>query len=239
MSNRIPFVIDNDLWHVLKSILKQNEGKALDIATRYFDLGGWDALADNILKMSSSRLLLGVEPEAGSDLGLREWRARLGRGPAPYFNEHVRQLTAKTIAFLSEERVQVRLHTKGVLNAKYYLVYSGNFFEHYSPIVAIVGSSDFTYDGLFSSNELNLACRPNLLAEEVVRERWRGCGMGQEELATLARLSSEERVIAANVPGEMAINDLATSYEHRWEASRDFKKELIKLFQDVPFIVES
>src|SRR6266700_3461564 len=74
MSN-IPFVIDNQQFRmstVLNMLLTQYKGQSLDIATAYFNVGGWQLLADAIAEMGSVRLLLGDEPEAGADIGLRE-----------------------------------------------------------------------------------------------------------------------------------------------------------------------
>jgi hypothetical protein len=49
------------------------------------------------------------------------------------------------------------------------------------------------------------------------------------ERKQLAQLSRDERVLAANVPGVLAMNELAEWYERQWEAARDFKDELIDL----------
>jgi len=43
------------------------------------------------------------------------------------------------------------------------------------------------------------------------------------------------RLVAANIPGVLAINELAQWYEKQWEAARDFKDELIDLIDASKF----
>ena len=71
----IPFVIDNQQYtmsEVLNILLAQHAGHSLDIATAYFNVGGWQLLHEKLGAMGSFCLLLGDEPEVCSDLGLRE-----------------------------------------------------------------------------------------------------------------------------------------------------------------------
>src|SRR5205807_2312669 len=66
------------------------------------------------------------------------------------------------IAWLRTDHVRVHLHDKGFLHAKAWLFYSDRpgqqmLFDRFRPILAIVGSSNFTAPGLTSNRELNLA----------------------------------------------------------------------------------
>ena len=61
---------------VLNELLHQHDGHSLDIATAYFNVGGWQLLRDGLNGLGNFRLLLGDEPEASSDLGLREIGAK-------------------------------------------------------------------------------------------------------------------------------------------------------------------
>jgi SNF2 family DNA or RNA helicase len=124
--------------------------------------------------------------------------------------------------------------TQGFLHAKCYLFYSGGGFERFNPVAAIVGSSNFTRAGLLSNKELNLAYRANLLPEEVIPERVKGL-LESSERKLLGQLNEVERVTAANVPGVLAINELAAWYERQWEAARDFKGDLIDLLDSSKF----
>ena len=68
----IPFVIDNQQYkmaEVLNDLLHQHDGHSLDIATAYFNVGGWQLLRDGLNGMGNVRLLLGDEPEAGDRSG--------------------------------------------------------------------------------------------------------------------------------------------------------------------------
>ena len=216
----IPFVIDNQqhkMADVLNDLLRHHKGHSLDVATAYFNVTGWQLLRDGLNGLGNFRLLLGDEPEAGSELGLREIGAKpvkeLIRDLAKEtFNEKTLRLVEDLIAFLRQEHVQVRLYTRGFLHARDYLVYSGSGFERFTPIAAIVGSSNFTRPGLLTNKELNLA------PEEVEPDRVKAF-LESAERKRLGQLGEVERVTAANVPGVLAINELAEWYERQWEVA--------------------
>src|SRR6266513_3066604 len=176
----IPFVIDNqqhNMADVLNDLLRHHKGHSLDVATAYFNVGGWQLLRAGLNVLSNFRLLLGDEPEAGSDLGLREIGAKPVKGlirdlARENFNEATLRLVEDLVAFLRQDHVQVRFYTQGFLHAKCYIFYSGGGFE---------------------------------------------------------------RVTVANVPGVLAINELAEWYDRQWEAARDFKEELIDLIDSSKF----
>src|SRR5216684_3844559 len=238
----IPFVIDNQqhkMADVLNALLADHKGHSLDIATAYFNISGWQLLHDGLNGLGNFRLLLGDEPEVGSDLGLREVGAKPIKGlisdlAQETFNEKTLRLVEDLIAFLRQEHVQVRLYTRGFLHAKCYIFYSGGGFERFTPIAAIVGSSNFTRPGLQTNKELNLAHRANLSPQEVEPDRVKGL-LESSERKRLAQLGEFERVTAANIPGVLAINELAEWYERQWEAARDFKDELIDLIDSSKF----
>ncbi len=247
----IPFVIDNQqhkMADILNDLLADHKDHSLDVATAYFNTGGWQLLHEGLNGLGNFRLLLGDESEAGSDLGLREAGAKPIKGlirdlAREHFNEQTLRLVEDLIAFLRQEFVQVRLYTGGFLHAKCYLFYSGGDFERFNPVAAIVGSSNFTRPGLLTNKELNLAHRANLSPTEVSPERIKrtvGAGVerrrdGELASARLAQLSDPERVTAANVPGVLAINELFAWYERQWEAARDFKDALIDLLDASKF----
>ncbi len=237
-----PFVIDNQqhsMASVLNELLAQHKGHSLDIATAYFNVGGWQLLREGLDGLGHFRLLLGDEPEAGADLGLRGLGAKpvkglirdLAREP---FNEQTLRQVEDLVAFLRRPQVQVRLYTKGFLHAKCYLFYGGGGFARFDPVAAIVGSSNFTRPGLLTNKELNLAHRANLSPEEISPERVKGL-FENEQRKRLALLDDLSRSSAANVPGVLAIAELAEWYERQWEAARDFKQELIDLLDASKF----
>src|SRR5436190_18782968 len=178
----VPFVIDNQqhkMANVLNDLLRHHKGHSLDVATAYFNVGGWQLLRDGLNELGNFRLLLGDEPEAGSDLGLREIGAKPIKGlirdlARENFNEATLRLIEDLIAYLRQEHVQVRLYTQGFLHAKCYIFYDGGGFARFRPVAAIVGSSNFTRAGLLTNKELNLSHRANLLSEEVGLEQVKG-----------------------------------------------------------------
>src|SRR5213080_2685202 len=190
---------------VLNDLLAQQKGHLLDVATAYFNVGGWQLLRDELNGLGNVRLLLGDEPEAGSDLGLREIGAKPVKGlirdlARESFNEQTLRLVEDLIAFLRQEHVQVRLYTQGFLHAKCYLFYSGGGFERFTPLAAVVGSSNFTRAGLQVNKELNLVHRANLSPEELRPERFRSL-LESADRQLVARVSETERIASANLPG--------------------------------------
>src|SRR5579859_514096 len=239
---QIPFVIDNQqhkMADVLNAVLAEHAGRALDVATAYFNVGGWQLLQAGLQGLGQFRLLLGDEPETGADLGLRPASARPVRGlirdlAAAPFQPATLRLVEDLIAFLRQEHVQVRLYTQGFLHAKCYLFYSGGGFAHFTPVAAIVGSSNFTRAGLHSNKELNLSHRANLEAAEVSPDAVKGI-LEHPERKLLAQLGDAERGLSANLPGLLAIHELAAWYDRQWETARDFKGELIDLLDASKF----
>jgi superfamily II DNA or RNA helicase len=238
----IPFVIDNHqhkMADVLNAVLAEHAGLALDIATAYFNVGGWALLQVGLQQLGQFRLLLGAEPETGADLGLREVTAPPVRGlirdlAASPFNPATQRLVEDLIAFLQRDSVDVRLYTKGFLHAKCYLFYSGGGFAHFTPVAAIVGSSNFTRPGLTTNKELNLSHRAVLAPEEIATEQLGGL-LDREARQTLAALAAGPRQVAARVPGVLAINDLAEWYDRQWDVATDFKQGLIDLLDASKF----
>ena len=238
----IPFVIDNQqhsMRDVLNSLLVRHQGHALDIATAYFNVGGWQLLQAGMDGLNSLRLLLGDEPEGGTDLGLREAGAKPVKGlirelDEASFNEKTLQMIEGLIAFLRQEHVEIRLYTKTFLHAKCYLFYNNIDATRLAPDTAIVGSSNFTRAGLLTSRELNLVHRATLSAEEIAPERVKGI-MESRERKKLAQVDEEQRISAANVPGLLAMDQLNQWYEQCWSDARDFKEDLIELINASKF----
>ncbi|GCE49834.1 phospholipase D-like protein [Thermosporothrix hazakensis] len=240
----IPFVIDNQqhtLSDVLNRILSQaQKGFQLDIATAYFNIGGWALLQRNLEAGARSfRLLLGAEPKQGKDIGREDEKAEIVQDllhelNEASFNERMLQQVEDLTAFLQRSSVEVRLYRQGFLHAKCYLVYGSEGLALLSPQLAIVGSSNFTRAGLQVNKELNLVHRANLVTEDIAPERLPAL-LRPEEKRQLVETEEESRRIAANVPGLLAMDELAEWYERQWEAAHDFKAELIELLDASKF----
>jgi phosphatidylserine/phosphatidylglycerophosphate/cardiolipin synthase-like enzyme len=238
----IPFVIDNQqhtMSAIIHQLLAERKGQSLDVATAYFNVGGWQLLQAQLERVSSFRLLLGDEPASGADIGMQQVEAKLVKGliselSHASFDAKTLRLVEDLTAFLQQPHVQVRLYGSGFLHAKCYLLYGDSGLAQLNPLVAIVGSSNFTRPGLLTNKELNLVHRANLRNEEIGAEQVIGL-MSNKERQQLKTLDGELQRIAANVPGLLAMNELAEWYERQWAVARDFKEELLDLLDASKF----
>src|SRR5229473_3161498 len=252
----VPFVIDNQnhrLADALNELLAQSVGKPLDIASAYFAISGYRLVKEGLHQVGAFRLILGAEPHAGADVGLRPnaeaLKKRLqGDLEAEPFTEATLKLVEELIAFLRADKVEVRLYDHGFLHAKAYLFHQDkvgpqNRADRLRPFAAIVGSSNFTGPGLVSNLELNLIHRVILPTEEAVdREAAERAGY-LEQLRDRkmlldqagADVPDEARRFIKSEVGARAITDLMTWYERQWADSVDFKDALVELLDASKF----
>ena len=245
---KIPYVIDNEqyiLRDVLNDLLAAHRDHCLDVATAYFTVQGYKLIKAGLDGLGNFRLLLGAEPRTGEQIGvmpnakasLFAMRGDLEREP---FNGETLALVEELIRYLRDERVAVRFHEKGFLHAKCYLFYSDRpgqqyIFERFRPVSAIVGSSNLTGPGLTSNRELNVSHKVILDDDEAndpeaqQAVRWLSEDKPSEGIKELNR-----KLIKSEV-GARAIIELEKWFEKRWEASRDFKDELIELLDASKF----
>lgn len=250
---RIPYVIDNietRLADVINSLLQQQKGQKLDIATAYFSIRGWQQVRGGMGDLRRFRLLLGADPKDASEIGMRPDSAAYLRKElnAEAYTEATLLLVEELVRFLRREDVHVRLYLghdpaeggRGhFLHAKCYLFYGAlpesGLGDMLNPFVGIVGSSNFTAPGLVSSRELNLVHK-TLLDMEEVRDPH-----ALLEVAHRTQIQGRQ-----NVPDEMgwliksevgarAILDLAQWYERQWRLARDYKETLIELLENSKF----
>ncbi|MGH9426041.1 MAG: helicase-related protein, partial [Terriglobia bacterium] len=245
---KIPYVIDNQthrLANILNDLLAEHRGRSLDIATAYFTIGGFGLLQEGLRGLGNFRLLLGAEPTSGEQLGLRSNERHIARLlrqdlEAFPFSEKTLRLVEDLIAYLRREAVLVRLHDKGFLHAKCWLFYSDRpgqqlLFDRFRPIVAIVGSSNFTTPGLTSNRELNLAHKVLLDPTEVEDREAADAVSWLSDTKPSERITPENRQLLKSEVGARAIIDLERWYERQWADSRDFKEELIELLDASKF----
>ncbi len=245
---RIPYVIDNQqhrLADVLNEVLAEHAGRSLDVATAYFTVTGYGLVRERLSSVGSFRLLLGAEPTQGEQVGLRPDAARV-RGLMKRdldnmpFDEATLRLVEDLIAYLRRESVEVRLHADGFLHAKCWLFYGDRpgqlpLFDRFRPLAAIVGSSNFTAPGLTSNRELNLSHKVLLEPEEADD---RDAALAVKYLAEQGgneRITSRNRQLLKSEVGARAIIELEQWYLRQWEASRDFKDELVALLDASKF----
>ncbi len=248
IGEHIPYVIDNEsaiLRDILREVLANHAGRSLDVATAYFTVGGFSLLRDELKGLGSFRLLLGAEPSTGEQVGLRP-DVRLTRGLITAdlerlpFDEPTLRKVEDLIAWLRSDRVRVHLHEQGFLHAKAWLFYSDRpgqqmLFDRFRPVLAIVGSSNFTAPGLTSNRELNLAHKV-LLDESEAEDRAAGKAVEWLSDARASEaISPMNRQLLKSEVGARAIIDLEKWYQREWEDAREFKDELIELLDASKF----
>jgi hypothetical protein len=245
---KLPYVIDNQahrLADILSILLAEHKGRSLDVATAYFTVGGFGLVKDGLLSLGNFRLLLGAEPTTGEQVGLRpeplvvKGFIRRDLEDLP-FDEETLRLIEDLIAYLRRESVQVRLHDKGFLHAKCWLFYSDRpgqqmLFDRFRPILAIVGSSNFTIPGLTSNRELNLAHKVLLDPQEVEDRAAAQAVAWLTDARPSERITPENRQLLKSEVGARAIIDLEGWYERQWADAVDFKEDLIVLLDASKF----
>lgn len=251
---RIPYVIDNQehrLSDVLNYLLGEWPVHAVDIATAYFSIRGFQQVQAGLERLSSFRLLLGAEPTEGADVGLRPARQQI-KGlltrelNQEAYDESTLRLVEDLIGFLLRDDIAVRLYVgydpdetgrRRFLHAKCYLLYGGHDGSHdrLNPLAAIVGSSNFTGPGLTSNRELNTLHKTILEPDEVDDLVARDEVDFLSERGSVDDVPLNSRHLIKSEVGARAILDLASWYEQQWSLSQDFKHELIDLLNASKF----
>jgi hypothetical protein len=132
----------------------------------------------------------------------------------------------------------VRLYQEGFLHAKCYLFYNDSptfGWDRFQPVAGIVGSSTFTGPGLTTNKELNLTHKARLAKEEVLDDLETQPTEADAPLAREQRFDFEERQRLKSSVGARAIAELDAWFERQWQASRDFKSDLIELLDASKF----
>ena len=146
-------------------------GARLDIATAYFNIGGYMLLADSLDHVTGARILVGAEPTPPENrrrkLGIesprpeRAARAQLSQALADHqrdltierdmlgFSLEADCATQRLVAWLRSEHVEVRRLEDRFLHGKAFLVSDRSH-------GVVAGSSNFTRAGLATNLELNL-----------------------------------------------------------------------------------
>ena len=246
----LPFVLDNQVHvtaDVLRQLLTACRGGPVDVATAYFNVGAFELLRAELPAVGALRLLLGKEPEAGSDVGLRA-RQVAGELAVLAFDERTLRLVEELIAFLAEDKVRVRAFDDGFLHAKAYLFHRdrvgpGNWDDRLRPFAGVVGSSNFTRPGLTTNRELNLVHRVFTPEDEAVdreaaaRAEHVRVGVLSETLLDPSgvEVPGESRRAIKSEVGARAMIELNGWFQRNWDASVDWKDELIDLLNRSKF----
>lgn len=250
---QIPYVIDNieiTLAEVINHLLNWQQGQQLDVATAYFSIRGFQQVEDTLLGVGGFRLLIGDEPKSEHDVGLKPEAASFLRGEinAEPLNVSTQRLVEELIRFLRRDNVQVRLYQghlpeetgrRKFLHAKCYLFYgpgdAQSLTSALTPLVGVVGSSNFTAPGLVTNRELNLVHKTILTEHEV--EDWEArqqVEFYRDGFSEVTASFEDQRLLKSEV-GARAILDLARWYENQWERAIDYKENLIELLENSKF----
>ncbi len=251
---RIPYVIDNidnRLAEILNYLLQRQKGQDVDIATAYFSIRGYQLLRHTLPNVHCLRLMLGDEPQSAVDVGLRPdekafLRHELNAEP---LREETQRLVEEIVRFLRRDDVEVRLYygrqadEKGkrrFLHAKCYLFYGSldgqsSIFDRFTPLVGIVGSSNFTGPGLTTNRELNLVHKTLLDAEDIDDLQARSEVSLHAQVKVNDRITPDNQRLLKSEVGARAILDLTKWYTEQWEQSVDYKNDLIDLLENSKF----
>ncbi len=229
---KIPYVIDNEqhrLSDVLNALLLEYRQKSLDIATAYFNLGGFGLLREGLEMLDTFRLILGDEP---LDIPMEKLppssKDRVAAELKVAAEEKATRSVAKHLrSFLLKDSVEVRSFDEGFLHAKCYILYGhspGKGTKSLEPVTAIVGSSNLTRAGLTWNKELNLSQKAVFSEEEIPKESSKHPQEVEISRKSMVRV------------GTQAISELHEWFERQWERSRDIKQELIDALVGSKFV---
>lgn len=155
--NNLPKIIDNNRKSLLETFITvSKEYEELSIATGYWDLLGTQSVFDSIKGYKKIRLLIGREPliprhkqlEPEPDYPDKDFFRDLERlQPTP----ELKALVTSLKELIEKGVLEVRVYRKNFLHAKCYI------FGSYEAdnAIGIIGSSNFTKQGLNGNTELN------------------------------------------------------------------------------------
>ena len=154
---RLPKIIDNERSSMLEVLrVLSNEHEKVSIATGYWDLGAISLLLDELDSLKEIRLLIGREPliprhkiqVPESDFPDKDFIYDLAHVDQ---TSDIRESANKVTEWIASGKLQVRVFTKTFLHAKTYIF--GDFQSDNA--VGLIGSSNFTKNGLTQNTELN------------------------------------------------------------------------------------
>ena len=153
----LPKIIDNERFKLL-DVLKEASGdfKELSIATGYWDLKAMNALKIELDKFEKIRILIGREPQIArsqvnspeQDFPAKDIEIDL-QNLSP--ESELREVALMTKQWLQSGKLEVRVYRRSFLHAKTYIFGSFNS----KKAVGLIGSSNFTLNGLTTNTELN------------------------------------------------------------------------------------
>jgi ERCC4-related helicase len=155
--SQLPRIIDNNRKGLLETIQEvATNYDSLSIATGYWDLKGMQKVFNQIKKYKKIRLLIGREPLIPRH---RQYQPEADYPDKDFFYDleqmqpspELKELVGSIKTMIEQGNLEVRVYRKNFLHAKCYI------FGDYSSenAVGIIGSSNFTANGLTGNTELN------------------------------------------------------------------------------------
>lgn len=164
-----PNIIDNSLDRELVGVLKDQlwKSKEAKFAIGYFFLSGFSLVENDFPENNNTpflKIAMGNETtyptkeELVTGYNLRElFKQRMIEDlqKRKLTEEHIQQLRTLK-GFIANNTIDVKLYEKSRLHAKLYLFLTNPEEKYASPGLAVVGSSNFTAEGLTKNKELNV-----------------------------------------------------------------------------------
>jgi superfamily II DNA or RNA helicase len=214
-------IIDNNeikLFNELNNIL--TEQKNLDVASGFFNIGGFALVKDNLKSTNKFRLLLGKTPsiEDQNNHGnlFNEFSNRVkNEMESEEFNAKNDSVTDELINFLKRDNVEVKLYKDSFLHGKAYI------FDD----ISIIGSSNFTFSGLGGNSSRGFNTELNSVKHHIETQY-----LKKEWFENLWNLESnkdfKEKLI--EILEESKFGNKTTPYEVYMKALFELEKESIE-----------
>lgn len=153
----LPKIIDNErssMLEVLRKLCREHD--KISIATGYWDLGAISLLLEELDSLSQIRLLIGREPliprhkleTPEGDFPDQDFQFDLANVSQ---TTDIRKSAESVSKWILDGKLEVKVFTQGFLHAKTYIF--GDFESNNA--VGVIGSSNFTKNGLTQNTELN------------------------------------------------------------------------------------
>ena len=199
------FIVDNsdDDWKVARYLREWTEiAHTFDIATGYFEIGALLTLDSHWQKLDKLRILMGDEVSKRTQKAFEEGLAKLNQRldasieDAKDADDFLGGVPA-IVAAIKTGKIEARIYRKNKFHAKAYITHSKLAVIGSS---ALVGSSNFTFPGLYQNVELNIQIR----REVEVLQAWYDRHWAAAEDVSAAILQVIERHTRAYSPFDAA-----------------------------------
>ena len=156
----LPKIIDNNRKKLIEVLVEiAPKYQELSIATGYWDIEGMKLVIDSLKDYKKIRVLIGREPLLRRDNTTEKKEPEIDFPDKDFFDDlqkidptqELKEVVIKMKQLIDNEQLEVRVYRRSFLHAKCYI-----FGNYESPeAIGIIGSSNFTRNGMTINNELN------------------------------------------------------------------------------------